>query len=498
MGRDLAFIVAGQVMVALQSLIAMPIIIRLAGPAIYGANALLASTVFLLFNLVRYGISYQYQRNLVSASTAAERRRLFEPQFAFQVVSTGIVCVIVLLIHPVIENRLFDGSVHFSSWSLIALLAATLLYNQVITYFQCTQHFLPASLAYGIRPYLYVTLLVVVAFVWKTLSLDALLAMATITLLCVSLPLMSLMLREIGLPRFRMPLHALIASARLGWPLMIEMVVDFILSTSDRYLIAVFLSIAYVGEYQPAYTLATLPLFLQTISDPLLTPAVSRLIDQGARAEAENMIAVFVRLFLMFVIPFAVGALMIGPSILGLLATPAIGMAGRWVVPLVAVATGFFGIMRFASLVAFVLGRTRLMVAPIFVGASINVGLNLLLLPLLKDITVAGFTTLLGYVASAVYACMLLHGEWRVVIDFKSILRFCAGAAVMGGSLWLLGYSPGVVTGLGIPHLIAAVAIGVIVYFSVLWALGGFGRRELDQLGSLLRRRMPRASEMIQ
>src|ERR1700691_5285653 len=108
MGHDLAFIVAGQVMVALQSLIAMPIIIRLAGPAIYGANALLASTVFLLFNLVRYGISYQYQRNLVSASTALERRRLFEPQFSFQVVTTGIVCGIVLLIHPAIENWLFD------------------------------------------------------------------------------------------------------------------------------------------------------------------------------------------------------------------------------------------------------------------------------------------------------------------------------------------------------------------------------------------------------
>jgi O-antigen/teichoic acid export membrane protein len=305
------------------------------------------------------------------------------------------------------------------------------------------------------------------------------------------------MLREIGLPRFHMPLHALIANVRLGWPLMIEMIVDFVLSTSDRYLIAAFLSIAFVGEYQPAYTLATLPMFLQTISDPLLTPAVSRLIDRGDRVAAEHMIAVFVRLFMMIVIPFAVGALMIGPSILGLLATPAIGMAGRWVVPLVAVATGFFGIMRFASLVAFVLGRTRLMVAPVFLGASINVGLNLLLIPLLKNITVAGVTTLLGYAASAIYACVLLHGEWRVVIDFKSVLRFSAAAAVMGGALWLLGYSPGAVAGMGIPYLVGAVASGIVVYFSVLWALGGFGRRELDQLGSLLRQRIPRGGEAI-
>ena len=494
-GRSLTIIVASQVMISLQSIITMPIIIRMAGPAIYGANVLLGLTIGFLFNLMWNGIPYRYRRNLVSAATAQEKRGLFEPQFSFQVIIVAIVVIGVFLAHHEIEQWLFEGNEHFSAVLLAIWIVSALVSGQILAYFSYSQRFVESGLADGLRPYVYLGLLIGVVLIGVTMSLNTLMLVSIATSLCVSLPLLPRMLREMGIPRFHLPLRVLAADARLAWPMTLEMIVEFTLSISDRYFIVAFMSIAAVGQYQPAYTLASLPIFLSTLTDPVLVPAASRLIDTGARADAEEMVGIFIRLFMMMVIPFFVGALMVGPSLLALLATRAVGEASRWVVPSVAAAMGFYGLMRFASVIAFVLGRMRVLVRPILVGAAINVGLNLLLLPRLHDITVAGVTTLLGYAASGTYACLALRSEWRIAIDVNSMLRFAASALVMGVALWFLGYRPAIVADMTVVSIAIAIAVGAIAYFSVLWMLGGVGRREFQQFGSLLQRRITRGEE---
>ncbi|HUN47093.1 MAG TPA: hypothetical protein VMU85_11250, partial [Stellaceae bacterium] len=58
----------------------------------------------------------------------------------------------------------------------------------------------------------------------------------------------------------------------------------------------------------------------------------------------------------------------------------------------------------------------------------------------------------------------------------------------MGVVLWLLGYPPGTVVPVNPFVLTAVLAAGGISYFAALTAVGGFGRRELNQIGNLLRR----------
>ena len=487
-GRDFIITLAGSAMNGLQGIVVLPIMIRIAGEATYGAYTLLISLLGLWIAFIGYGIPYRYQRNLVSAKTLAERRALFEPQFTFQLLMVALASAAILIAGRRLETWIFGDMTHFTPAYLAAVLFSNLLCRQSQDYFRYTQRFLPLSISSASATYVFVAILVAVALLTQELSLDTLLLLQAVTYLVISLPLLAVLLRELGLPRLKLPFRTLMEDIHVAWPLSVELVIDYALRFADRYVILLYLSVADVGRYQPAYALATVVMMLPTLIDIILVPALSRLVDLGERAEAERLLAIFLRLFLMFATPFAVGALMMGPTILGLLASPEIGEASRWVSPLMAVASIFLGIMRLASLVAFVMGRTRTILGASLLGAILNIALNVAVLAFVRDIAVPAASALVGYVAAAVYTVLALRPVWRIAFEWGAIARYCVAAAAMGLLLWVIGYPPGTVVSIN-PFLLAAVlAVGGVTYFAALTAVGGFGRREINQIGNLLRR----------
>lgn len=493
MGRDFTIIAAGQIMAFLQALILLPIIIRFAGPAVFGAYVLLSSIVGLVFSVLGYGIPYRYQRNVVSAATWQERRDLFEPQFTFHLAALAAVSAAVLLFGRPLQRWMFEDTAQFTPWYFVALIWARLLFKQAVDYFQYTRRFLAFSLGSTGIAYLFVALLAAVAWFARELSLDALLLLQTLAQLLVGAPLAVKLLREIGLPRLRLGWRQFAADARTGLPLTGELIIDFLLRSSDRYLILLYLSVSDVGRYQPAYTVGSIAIFLVSMTDTILVPALSRLVDLGRRDDAAALMATVVRLFLMLSAPMVVGALMTGPSLVGLLATPEIGAASRWVTPLIAAATIFYGVVRLASTAAFVIGRTPAILMANAVGAAANVLLNLALLPLLRSITLPAASALVGYAVDYVYIAWALRTLWPITIDWRAMARYFLASAGMGGLLWYLGFRVGEVAGLRPLALAGAIAAGVVGYFVLLALIGGFGRREMAQLASLARRDIPDA-----
>ena len=487
-GRNFVITLAGSAMSGLQGIVVLPIMIRLAGEATYGAYTLLISLLGLWIAFIGYGIPYRYQRNLVSAKTLAERRALFEPQFTFQLLMVVLASAVIVLAGRRLESWIFGDMTHFTPAYLAAVLFSNLFCRQAQDYFRYTERFLPLSVSTASATYVFVAILVAVALLSNTLSLDTLLLLQAITYLAISLPLLVVLLRELGLPRLRFPFRTLLEDIHIAWPLSVELIIDYALRFGDRYVILLYLSVADVGRYQPAYALATVVMMLPSHIDIILVPALSRLIDLGERAEAERLLAAFMRLFLMLSVPFAVGALMMGPTILGLLTTTEIGVASRWVSPLMAVASIFLGIMRLASLVAFVMGRTRTILGASLLGAGLNIALNMVLLAIIRDISVPAASALVGYVAAGVYTVLALRPVWHIGFEWGAIARYCLAAAAMGVVLWLLGYPPGTVVPVNPFVLTAVLAAGGISYFAALTAVGGFGRRELNQIGNLLRR----------
>ena len=77
----------------------------------------------------------------------------------------------------------------------------------------------------------------------------------------------SIIVNEIGLKIFNVNIKEVINEIKLGIPISLNVVLDFILSSADRYVIAIFLPIASVGLYNIIYVIGTIPLmFCRAVS----------------------------------------------------------------------------------------------------------------------------------------------------------------------------------------------------------------------------------------
>jgi len=483
---NLALILAGQIAANLQGLIVLPIIIRMAGEGVYGAYVLLLNLLFVLVALMDTTATYGYKRRLVSATDMAERRRLFEPQFTIQLAALVALSAAILLWAAPLEDLLFAGTAVFAPWLAAALLACFVLDTWVASYFRFTRRLRPIAMTALLRPVVFLGLLAALALARGSLSLDGLLLVQVASSLALTLPYLALMLREIALPRLRLPLRPLARDMRMGLPLTLEFLGDLVLGFGDRYLICIFMSIAAVGQYQPAYQVASLLILLPRIAGNMLKPTLFAMVDAGAKTEAETLVAQLLQLFLMLAIPFAAGALMMGPSLVRCLTTPEVAEASRAVAPLVALGSIFYGVTILMSLAAFVLARTGTILGAGLLGAALNLGLNLALLPLFGDLAVPAATTLAGYGASCFYVGRALRPLWRMAISTRAVARFLLASAVMTAFLWLAGLRPAAVSDMGAPALAGLLAAAVGVYLVSLWAAGGLGRREVSELRGLL------------
>lgn len=489
LGRGFAITLFARAAELLQGLIVIPTVIRLSGPAVYGSYVLVMSALSFCMLVVDVGISYRYQRRLVSAVSPAERRALFEPQFTFQVLAVGIISVLVIFAAPWLEKSLFAGEVDVAPWPIIAQLVSHLLYMQAVCYCLYGGRQTAFNLAWGAAPYVFMIVLVLGAAAGLTLSLNTLVTLQAAATLCIAIPPLVILLRDIGVPRFRLPLRILVTDAAVAFPLLLQRIAADGLRVADRYLILAFLSVVAVGQYQPAFAVGSVTMVIPSIIGTQLTPSLSRLFDLGERQAAERLHAAALRTFLMFAVPFVIGALLIGPSLLALLTSPDIAYAGRWVVPLAAVASLFFGVTRLLEQVAFVLTRTRAILLATLVAASVDIALNSIFLPLVKDISITGIAIFIGYTAGCFSLSGRIRREWSVRIDWRAVYRFAAAAIAMGAVLWILGYRPGSITGAGPVALAGVVCLGALVYFILLSALGLFGRREIRNLADVMQGR---------
>jgi len=484
-GRNLTITYGVQALGFFQGLIIMPIVILLVGVDGFGAYILLNFFLSFLYGVTACGIFYRYRRNVVSTSDPLERRRLLEPQFTFHMIVLGLTSIALTVVWPSIQRLLFSGAVEFSWWLFLVWVAQYAVYREVQDYFRYTLRIGRFNLLVGAGTFLFIAMVAITAVMRRPLSLDGLIALQIVSLALPALPFAVSILREIGLPRPRLPFREILADLRIGYPLTLALVIDFVLGSSDRYLIGFFMSVADVGRYQPAYQLGSVLNVLPRTGQSVLMTSLSRLVDLDARQEAERLLSGFLDFFLMIAMPFALGAVMVGPSIVALLTTPAIAAASCWVTPLVAVASIFYGFMILAFQVAFVEGRTLAIIQANVIGAAINLGLNLVLIPLFKDITIPAATTLVGYMVSCGFTVLALRRIWSLRVDALSIIRYCGAALVMGGALWLMGYRPAVPRASDAGTLISTMAIAAAVYFSSLALLGGFGALKRRRIAGL-------------
>jgi O-antigen/teichoic acid export membrane protein len=461
--KDNLVVLSGHLLIYAQGVILMPIIIKTIGVKVYGGYGILISIVGFGMGISSLGVGFTRSRFLPSARDNHERQALFYPQFYFNFASLMLVSLVLILLYPALDKYFFKGDVSFSIWLIVPYFIFYLLYGQTTDYFRYT-HRIPyfnfSTLSYACLNIALILLLFSLAF---KLTINALFSIQIVSSFLVALPLTVKMVREIGVS-FTIPnLKFLAEDIKLGFPLVMVYLVDYILNSSDRYVITAFMSIVAVGYYNAAYALGTVIVLLPKISGVVLPPHISQAVDTGNESEAWIMVNYTIKGFLLAAIPFVVGSAVMSKPLLTLLGNAEVAEKAFLVTPIVALGTLFYGLNIIFSNVLFVRLKTTVMFKMNFIAAIINLGLNLLIFYFIKNIIVAAISTFLSYFVAFVFIQRVVIVDWPIDYDTKTIMKSIAASLVMGVVLFLMS-SLRASGSLQPSFVLGEIFIGIVVY----------------------------------
>lgn len=243
----------------------------------------------------------------------------------------------------------------------------------------------------------------------------------------------------------------------------------------DSVLLNIFRSDIETGYYNAAYNLVFSTVVLSNIINTTLYPSLTR----QAISAPQSLPVIYgraLRYLMLLSIPIAIGTWALADQLVPFLfkaeylpAVPALQIV-IWVVPLMYCS-------EFLGYVVLIRGQERSAARAIMISTSINVGLNLLLVPLFGLIGAAIMTVVTEAILVGQYVWML-RAELRRLDWGQILLRPLLAALLMGGAVLALR---------GLP-LLLNVAIGGCVYGLLLLVLGSLGRDELQFVRGLRRR----------
>ncbi|WP_170310158.1 MATE family efflux transporter [Thalassospira povalilytica] len=477
-----------QILIGFRGLIIMPLIIKSAGDSVFGSYVLISSIIILLLGTSSFGTNYNFRRDLPAANTYDDRRELLMSSISFRALTTAIFSLIIIVITPEIFAFL-NQDVPFSP-GLLALWLLGMTIQEIVTdYYRYTSRFGVYNLLMVGQIYLHIAAIVGLSFWWNSLSLDQLIALQAITLIVFSVPAFVWgVIRETGVSWPSTDWKKFWAGAKLGLPINGEFLVDFLVAFGDRYLIGLFLTVSAVGQYQAAYALAGLLTFFPKVISTVLTPALCKLWDTKNIYAAEQLFFQAVRFYIIIGVPFVVGTLLVGPSLIAVLTTPSIAESGRWAVALISVGIFFYGFVILISSAAFVIRHTKIIIYANIVAVTVNILLNLVFLQVYPNVSVPAAISIASYGVAFAYALSAVRATFVFTFDVSTIFCVFFASFVMAITLWFAGYSPGGIKLESELFLASKVALGAVVYFIALFFAGGLSKADLELVFSSFQR----------
>lgn len=275
--------------------------------------------------------------------------------------------------------------------------------------------------------------------------------------------------------RFRPSRGHLRRLAAYGLPLSLAGVLGLVVTMSDRLIIGWVLGAEAAGPYAVAFALAERPIGIVFgwLGMAFLPAAVATLEHDG-HAAAQAVLRQGFESFLMVGLPTALGVAMVAEPLAAVLAGPAFREQVAEIIPWIAAASFFNGLMMHYAAHAFLLGkRTGALGPTIAAAAALSVALNFLLLPVL-GVKGAAIAALIANALGLWLRLILARRVFAVTLPPGPILRSAAAAAVMAASVYAFG--PGGTW----TDLALAIAIGIVTYALAALALDlGGSRREI-------------------
>ena len=486
-------VLGANLLTAAASLVFTGIAIRGAGAANYGAFVVIGSIVTFLYGVAPLGLDFPFKRRFaIDYGRPANRWETFAPQFVCEMAIAGGMAAICFLFADKIGALFHLGA--FPAWSIPGYLLCYVLFGQCTDYFR-----------YSLRIFTSVSLSVLFVWVqialaaswWKLtgqLTLPGLFGTLLVALALTVLPTGVIIYRELNPRGWPISLHRLRTDFGIGYPVTLSFVLDHLLNSSGRYLLASMVSIAAVAHYNAALLIANLALLIPRASTTVLQPLMSQYFDSGRPEVARLLLLWTTRLYIAFAVPFVVGACVLGKIVLTAFATAEVASQADYVLPLLAAGFACSGLTVLWSNALFVRLDMQAQMRINAWSAGLIVVLTCLGLAFWRSATVPAAACALCYALAGGLMFRQIDSEWHVRRVGDVLVRSLVAAAAMATAVWAI--KPMLVElKIGLA-LTALITIGVAVYAGVGALLGLPARLKQSQGENLFNPAL--ASEAVQ
>lgn len=277
--------------------------------------------------------------------------------------------------------------------------------------------------------------------------------------------------------------------ARYGIPLVGTTVGYLGLMFADRVLIELLVGTAEVGVYASNYTVVNQGLAL--VFAPVLQASKPLIMNRWSgdnTKEVQRMLTDYTRYLLLVGIPAVASAIVFAPQ-LNSLFLGAEYHEGFVVIPIVALGMLAWNLAVFGQQSLEVRERTRLILFGNVIALTVNLGLNILLIPRYGYVgaAVATLVSFLGY-GVYIYATTRHYLPW--MLPWRTI-RNCAVATVMISPVFLLTWG----SGIEIILFPVAALVTVAAFIIALYVLGEFSTSEVQFIRRVVSKKIDRLSD---
>jgi O-antigen/teichoic acid export membrane protein len=475
--RRIGLIGITNLLISLSGIILLPILTKTLPIEDYGTYIQITVTIGLVPGVVMLGLPYTMVRFLAAAKSREEVQEGYYSIAGITILSAGLASVALFLLAEPIAVALFDGRT-----TITRILALTVFLECMnllqYNYFRTFQQIKRYSSLLFLKTCL--QLVLVGALVLAGYGIFGATIGLFITNLLLFIVMGALIVSRIGvaIPKFKRLKEYL----SFGLPTVPGNLSSWVVNSSDRYVIALFLGTAYVGYYSPGYTLGnTINMFIAPLS--FMLPAVlSKYYDEANLENVKTVLSYSVKYFLALAIPSVMGLSLLSKPLLTILTTPEIAEQGYLVTPFLALSGLLFGLYAVITQILILEKKTGVTGTIWILVAVLNLGLNIIVVPIM-GIVGAAATTLAAF-SLAFILSMYYSSKYLVFpVDVSFILKCICASTIMGVIVVIGGHQ---IPGTLIPTTLL-IGVSALVYGACLLVLQGFKKEEIRFFRGLLR-----------
>lgn len=463
--RRIGLVGITNILVALSSLILIPIMTKNFSIEDYGIWVQINTTLTLLPNFALLGLHNTMLRFLSAEKDKKVIQETFYSIVSLILVSSFIISALLFIFSKNVAITLFNGDINLVKLlSIIVFLSC--LNALLITFFRTFQQMNRFSILLIMQTYLglfTVSYFTINGFGIFITTLGLLFANLITFLIMVPFIISNIGFKIPKFKNFRRDLS-------FGLPTIPSYLSYWIVDSSDRYLIGIILGSAFVGYYSPGYMLGNIITLILAPFSLLLPSVLPKYFDDNNMEDVRKFLKYSLKLFLLIGIPSAFGLSLLSKPILMIISTTEIALNGYLITPFTALSALLFGIYGIISNIIILKKKTKIIGIIWIITAILNLGLNILIIPYL-GILGAAAATLIAYTATF---SLTLHYSLRFFtfeFDMHFISKSILSSILFSFIILLIGPN-------GTFSILITIIICSMVYFVSLFLIGGIKKEE--------------------